>query len=68
MNEICGWYGTADFKEIALAANLSQQHNRYIYFRAANCSCLSFQCGSVSYQRNGGHVSTLRAYKLVLKR
>lgn len=23
MNEICGWYGTADFKEIALAANLS---------------------------------------------
>lgn len=67
MNEICGWYGTVDFKEIALAANLSQQHNRYIYFRAANCSCLSFQCGSVSYQRNGGPVSTLRAYKLVLK-
>lgn len=67
MNEICGWYGTVDFKEIALATDLSQQHNRYVYFWAINCSCLSFQYGSVSYQRNGGLLSTLRAYKLVLK-
>lgn len=67
MNEICGWYGTIDFKEIAVTTNLAQQHNRYIYLRAATCSCLSFQYGSVTNQHNGGLLSTLKAYTLVLK-